>query len=74
MTINKAERLPNLKELTIEAEETGEGLYGAPDLPLKKCEEVGVDFNLTTKVTQWIRSWTMIEGFRERRRRDVDIY
>lgn len=73
MTIDKAKRLSNLKELTIEVdlEEVDQGLDGASDLPLKKCEEVGVDFNLETHSPGTL-SWTKTNEWRERRRRDVD--
>lgn len=67
MTIDKAERLPNLKGLTIEVDDIGQGLCGAQDLQRRKCEEVGVDFNLETEPTQWSLSWTMAEEWRERK-------
>lgn len=76
MAIEKAERLPNLKEITVEVKGIWQGLWEASEIAGKKCEEVGVDINLETKSPgtkplSLLR--TMFEEWSERRRWDHDL-
>ena len=51
MTARKAERLPNLTELTIELHEMEEGFDTAMTSTMKqRCEEVGVQLNINIRV------------------------